>query len=386
MSDDVNWKEIGVDKSIDAILIPVGLFAALWFQGWVDDRKEREDYGALIADFKNEAETNRTRSASLAASIGPFSDTGEDTVLGPINEKYDALGGRAEHLAKTFDCFDLFVDAAADHPSVMAALTDAAPAPADPAPAAPADGAAPAGEAAPTAEGDAAPAAEGEAVPAAAPETAPVPAAGDKTVPDELLAELNACATLLESDDASKFKPFAGADFSPVYQYVVWQVYLQSGIRLFKDNGAKDLGKKLGAVYASKREVEKRVEEVEGLYNDGLMKASAKLAALEAEFEDLFPENPSLEDLKSIQERIQELSGEAIEVAYEVENSRAILGLKVGLLKRHMSGMQGELDAALQGIEGEQKRLGTTSVPASAPAAPAPAAPAQPSPAPPSKG
>ena len=40
---DINWKELLVDKSIDVVLVPLGLFAALWFQGWVDDRKEKED-------------------------------------------------------------------------------------------------------------------------------------------------------------------------------------------------------------------------------------------------------------------------------------------------------------------------------------------------------
>jgi hypothetical protein len=383
MSDDINWKEIGADKSIDAVLIPVGLFAALWFQGWVDDRKEREDYASLIADFRNEAETNSGRSVSLEATIGPFADTAPETVLGPISEKYDALTGRAAHLAKTFDCFDLFVDAAAEYPVVLSAFTGSAPA----------EGAAPAvapaeGEPAAPAEGEPAPA-EGEPAPA---EAAPAPAeapAGGKAVPEELQAELAACAAVLESDEAAKFKPFAGADFSPVYQYVIWQVYLQSGIRLFKDDEAKDLGKKLGAVYASKREVEKRVEEVEVLYNDGLMDATAKLAALEGEFENLFPEEPTIEDLKAIQERIRELSGEAIEVAYEVENSRAVLGLKVGLLKRHMTGMQGELDAAMKVIDSEQRRVGGGSAPApAAPAAPAPAAPAPAAPAPaaPTKG
>jgi hypothetical protein len=358
MSDPIDWKGLSVDKGIDAILIPVGLFAALWFQGWVDDRKEREDYGALIADFKTEAEANRLRSESLAASIGPFAELDDEKVLGPIAEKFDMLGAQAADLAKTFDCFDLYVDVANEHPAVMAALVadEGAPAPV------------PAPEPPPAPDAAAPPGPDGAAA------VAPVPDSDTvlKDVSEEEMAALMACADVLEPEQLKPRKPFAGADFSPVYQYIIWQVYLQSGIRLFKDSEAKGLGKLLGAVYASKREVERRVEEVEALYNDGLMKAAARLAALEAEFADLWPDKPTAEDLKAMQEHMQELSGEAIEVAYEVESTRVMLAMKVGLLKRHMLGMQGELDATLKGIDSELQRLGKPTTAAPAPAATAP--------------
>lgn len=35
----ISWRELLTDKAIDVVLIPLGLFAALWFQGWVDDRQ-----------------------------------------------------------------------------------------------------------------------------------------------------------------------------------------------------------------------------------------------------------------------------------------------------------------------------------------------------------
>ncbi|MFO0749428.1 MAG: hypothetical protein U1F43_27735 [Myxococcota bacterium] len=57
----ISWKELLIDKGIDVVIIPIGLFAALWFQGWVDERKERSDYVTCSATSRPSSRPTPTR-------------------------------------------------------------------------------------------------------------------------------------------------------------------------------------------------------------------------------------------------------------------------------------------------------------------------------------
>ncbi|MBL8788066.1 MAG: hypothetical protein JNJ59_24440 [Deltaproteobacteria bacterium] len=343
----IDWKALSVDKAIDAVLIPVGLFLALWFQGWVDGKKEKEDYAALIGDFHREVSTNKGKLGVLESDLGPISELEPDKVLGPLQAKFDEFKADTERLSSQFDCIDLFFELSLKAPSLAA--TPALPAPAAPAPAAPAPTPA---QPAPAAEAPAAEAAPEEALP----DRKSAEAAAD--LGEDQAAQLAACNALMDAAEKEKPKRFPGVDLSPFYEYVVWQVYLQNGIKLFKDSEAKQLGLILGEVYASQREVEKRLEEIARLFNDSLMKSSGELAALVAEAGELLPEEPSAEDLKEAQPRIKEMSQEAFEVRYEIENVRSVVALKVTRLKEYLVKTSERLDLAVKALATEQLRVG----------------------------
>lgn len=328
----IAWKELFVDKSIDAFLIPIGLVAALWFQGWVDERKEREDYVALIADFKSEVSGNRAKAGALEKDVGPLADIAAETVLGPLQVQLDKMKDDSEQLSAVFDCVDTLTELAKKAPGILA------PDPVEPPPAPPGGAPAPA-----------------ELAPQPVAETQP----GAEVLDEEEVAALTACGTLFEQFDKKEPTRFAGVDLSPFYGYVVWTVYLQNGIKLFKDPQAKRLGLKLGEVYAAQKEVEQRLDDIETLFNDSLMRASGKLAALVAESDDMFEGDPDADALHASQARVQEMSEEAFDLRYELENIRNVLSLKVTRLKEYVTGMNTQLDEAVKAIETEQGRVGT---------------------------
>lgn len=340
----IAWRELLVDKSIDAFLIPIGLFAALWFQGWVDERKEREDYVALIADFKTEVAANRSKVSALEKDVGPLTDMSAETVLGPLQVQLDAMKEDSEQLSAVFDCVDTFTELAVKAPGIL--VPEPAATPPTPAP----DGAAPPPDGAPP--GEAAPA---EPAPAERAEKLP----GVEVLDEDEVAALTACGTLMEQFEKEEPTRFVGVDLSPFYGYVVWTVYLQNGIKLFKDPQAKRLGLKLGEVYAAQREVESRLDDIETLFNESLMRASGQLAALVAESDDMFTGEPDADDLKAAQERVQEMSEESFNLRYDIENMRNVLSLKVTRLKEYITGMNTQLDEAIKAIETEQGRVGT---------------------------
>lgn len=330
----IAWRDLLVDKSIDAFLIPIGLFAALWFQGWVDEKKEREDYVALIADFKTEVAANRGKVSALEKDVGPIGDIDTETVLGPLEAQLELMKEDSEQLSAVFDCVDTLTELAAKAPGILV------PEPAAPTP----DG--------------------GAAVPpdGAPTEAAPAPAEklpGAEVLDEDEVTAIATCGTLMEQFEKEEPTRFVGVDLSPFYGYVVWTVYLQNGIKLFKDPQAKRLGLKLGEVYAAQREVESRLDDIETLYNETLMRASGQLAALVAEADEMFPEDPDADDLKSAQVRVQEMSEESFNLRYDIENIRNVLTLKVTRLKEYITGMNTQLDEAVKAIETEQTRVGT---------------------------
>lgn len=334
----IAWRDLLVDKSIDAFLIPIGLFAALWFQGWVDEKKEREDYVALIADFKTEVSTNRAKVGALEKDVGPIGDITIETVLGPLEGQLDLMKEDSEQLSAVFDCVDTMTELAVKAPGILVPDPAATP----PAPA-------------PTPNGAPAEVAPAEVAPAEPTEKLP----GVEVLDEDEVAAMTACGTLMEQFEKEEPTRFVGVDLSPFYGYVVWTVYLQNGIKLFKDPQAKRLGLKLGEVYAAQREVESRLDDIETLYNETLMRASGQLAALVAEADEMFPDDPDADDLKSAQERVQEMSEESFNLRYDIENIRNVLTLKVTRLKEYITGMNTQLDEAVKAIETEQTRVGT---------------------------
>lgn len=312
------WRELLVDKSIDAVLIPVGLFAALWFQGWVDDKKEAEDYAAHVSDFRTEVARNRDKVKRVESDLGPVSEIDDETVLGPLEDKFNGFKDEVAQLSAVFDCLDLLIEIDARPPRIGTKPT-----------APPPDGAAP------------------EAAEAGAPE-----------LTDEEVAAVTECAALFDKVEKSSDKTFPAIDLSPFYSYVVWQVYLSNGIKLFKAPEAKKLGLLLGEVYAAQREVEQAVDEIERLFNDTLMKSAGKLSALIAESSDLFPEEADNLAMLEVRPRVQEMSQETWEVRYEVDNLRQIVALKVRRLKEYVQEMNTRFDATIKALDAEIGRTG----------------------------
>jgi len=367
----IDWKAFTLDKGIDAILIPVGLFVALWFQGWVDDNKERSDYASLLGDFQTEVAQNIEKVSLLERDLGPVAELAPDKVLGPLQAKFDDFKADTARLGVVFGCMSTYHELAVRAPpgTPGGAAVPPVPAPGEPAdPTAqppvvrPPPRPAPSDDEEVGAETDAETDDEDD-LPGEDDDVVFVPpiatsAEAREGLDAEQIKALDECNTFMAAAAKEKPKRFPAVDLSPFYQYVVWQVYLSDGIKRFKDTESKQLGLKLGEAYAAQREVEKRLSEIESLFNDSLMKSSGELAALVAESRELLPDEPTNQDLAAAQPRVSEMMIRTFDLRYQIDNLRNVVGLKVTRLKEYVAIMTGRLADLSRAIDAERKRVG----------------------------
>lgn len=81
--------ELVFDKIIDFILIFVGLYAATAVQRCQDTTKEKEEYVALLHDFKRELNANLEQEAEIAKALGRIEDTAPGSNIGPMKATFE---------------------------------------------------------------------------------------------------------------------------------------------------------------------------------------------------------------------------------------------------------------------------------------------------------
>jgi hypothetical protein len=102
--DGPTWRDLVLDKGIDVILVPLGLFAALWLQDCVDARKDHDDYIDQLERFRDEIKANREKTKELAKQIGPFDDPKTTDVLGPFGPQIEKANRVVEISVESAEC------------------------------------------------------------------------------------------------------------------------------------------------------------------------------------------------------------------------------------------------------------------------------------------
>lgn len=80
--------ELLIDKSIDFVLIFVGLYAAIAVQRCQDTAKEKQEYVSLLRDFQRELAANLEQEASIAEDLGPIEETEPGKNMGPMQQTF----------------------------------------------------------------------------------------------------------------------------------------------------------------------------------------------------------------------------------------------------------------------------------------------------------
>jgi hypothetical protein len=83
--------EFWFDKSVDFVLIFVGLYAATALQRWQDQNRERDEYVAMLNDFKAELAANREQEASIVKDLGPIVVGETPPEMGKMRDTFDAF-------------------------------------------------------------------------------------------------------------------------------------------------------------------------------------------------------------------------------------------------------------------------------------------------------
>ncbi|HEY0711615.1 MAG TPA: hypothetical protein VGF45_03010 [Polyangia bacterium] len=99
-------QELVIDKFIDFVLIFVGLYAAIAFQKWQDDAKERTEYKKLLGDFKAELRANQERKRTIEKNVGDTAARGVGKALGPLQTVFDEYLTVVAEGRKLFECLE----------------------------------------------------------------------------------------------------------------------------------------------------------------------------------------------------------------------------------------------------------------------------------------
>ncbi len=80
--------ELIIDKTVDFVLIFVGLYAATAVQRCQDTEKEKEEYVSLLRDFQREIKANVEQEASIVKDLGAIEETEPGKNLGPMQATF----------------------------------------------------------------------------------------------------------------------------------------------------------------------------------------------------------------------------------------------------------------------------------------------------------
>jgi len=81
--------ELALDKLVDFVLIFVGLYAATALQRCQDTAKEKDEYVAMLRDFKGELSANLEQEAAIERDLGDVEDVTPGKNLGPMKATFD---------------------------------------------------------------------------------------------------------------------------------------------------------------------------------------------------------------------------------------------------------------------------------------------------------
>ncbi len=110
--------ELVLDKFIDFVLIFVGLYAATALQRAQDTEREKDEYVALLHDFKRELGVNLGQEASIEKDLGPLVENAPGKNLGPMKATFDHFFEELETDEHIVHCLHVEFAAALDpaHP------------------------------------------------------------------------------------------------------------------------------------------------------------------------------------------------------------------------------------------------------------------------------
>ena len=272
---DISLGELLVDKSVDFVIMFVGLYLALAVQDWQDARKEHQDYVALLESFKTEFAHNQSEKKAIESTLGPMAaDTPEDQALGMLKKRFDDFRSDAHKAETVFGCLE----------TVLRVSGTAQPKPDD-------------------------------------------------------LKKAAECAPVLESlekEDGDKDEDFKPISLSPVYRDDVWQLYLANGVKTFEN---KALGIKIGAIYTKLKSIERSVAEIESTFNESFGQRIGDMMSSMAELEDLTPEGQTEEESERMlrgtefSTKLGALTREMRQHRHSVSKTEAILELKIVRLR-----------------------------------------------------
>ncbi len=286
-------KELIADKFIDFVLIFVGLYAATALARFQDENRAKDEYVSLLKDFKRELTANLEQEESIVKDLGEIEVTEPGKNLGPITNVFEAYFAELEKDEHVVHC--LHVEFAAEVEGGHAA--------------------------------------EGK--------------------------EVEGCHEVYAKFEGShghgeKHFDFKPAVLTPFYRYEVWELYLVSGVRNFRN---KELAVHLGEIYNNARLVEKMVADIETTYNDAFMSQVGRSAATDMELAEVVHDEETQHGLSAQdQEILIQISHDVKDEHFAAIEAQSVLSLKVERMKKTVLLLRSEIEAVNAALDEEIAR------------------------------
>jgi hypothetical protein len=287
-----SFGEFILDKFFDFLLIFVGLYAATALQRYQDEIRAKDDYVQLLGDFKRELQANLAQESSIEKDLGSIEKTKPGENLGPIEAVFKAYHTEIAKDEKVVHCLH----------AEFAAGSDPAHAPAK---------------------------------------------------------EIEGCHEAYKKFEnthshGEKHFDFKPAVLTPFYRYEVWELYLVSGVRNFRN---KELAVKIGEIYNNARLVEKMVADIETTFNDAFLSQVGRSAATDMELAEVVHDEETNHGLsEQDQEILIQISHDVKDEHFASIEAQNILSLKVERLKKRVLILRDEIKAVSADLDKEIAR------------------------------
>lgn len=93
---------IVVDKSLDLILMFLGLYAAMAVQDFVDHRKDRSHFHELLSGFQEELKSNQSQRQTIEAKLGEIDELKE---IGEAGASFSYFSAQTQYMEKFLGCY-----------------------------------------------------------------------------------------------------------------------------------------------------------------------------------------------------------------------------------------------------------------------------------------
>ena len=280
--------EFLLDKFIDFLLIFVGLYAANALQRYQDEQRAQDEYVSLLGDFKRELGANLDQEKSIEKDLGKIDDNVAGKNLGPIQKVFDGYYKELEHDEKIVHCLHVeFASTLDSHHETKG---------------------------------------------------------------------IEGCHEAYQKfDDAhshgEKHFDFKPAVLTPFYRYEVWELYLVSGVRNFRN---KELAVQIGEIYNNAHLIEKMVADIETTFNDSFMSQVGRSAATDMELAEVVHDEEVNHGLSpQDQEILIQISHDVKDEHFAALEAQNILSLKVERMKNTVLLMRAEIEKVRKALDDE---------------------------------
>ena len=90
------------DKTVDLVLMFLGLYAAIAVQDLVDHQKDKDHYQQLLSGFKEELLSNQGQKSNIESKLGPLDQV---KTIGEAGQSFEFFTAQTKYMSNFLSCY-----------------------------------------------------------------------------------------------------------------------------------------------------------------------------------------------------------------------------------------------------------------------------------------